>query len=259
MLIDSHCHLDRIDLTPYEQNFAKMLEQTQMAGVGHLLCVSINLHSYPAMRALVEDYPYISVSVGIHPNEAPEQIASVEALVKLAQDPKVVAIGETGLDNYRNPHNADWQQQRFRIHIQAARVCGKPLIIHSRQAAWDTLRILKEEKAAEVGGVFHCFSENWEVAQTALDLGFLLSFSGIVTFPKADDLRSVVQKTPLDRLLIETDSPYLAPVPHRGKSNEPKFVAVIAESVAKARAITTTALLDATAENFFRLFRPSSL
>ncbi|KOR31701.1 deoxyribonuclease [Achromatium sp. WMS3] len=257
MLIDSHCHLDRIDLTPYAQNFAQMMEQTRIAGVEHILCVAINLQNYPAMRTKIASSPDVSVSVGLHPNESPEHTITVDDLLKLAtEDSKVVAIGETGLDNYRMPKNTDRQQERFRIHIQAAKTCSKPLIIHTRQAAQDTLRILKEEQAADVGGVFHCFTENWDIAKAVLDLGFLLSFSGIITFPKAHDLRAVVKKVPLDRLLIETDSPYLTPVPYRGKSNEPKFVAIVAEQVAKIQDISVTRLIDSTAENFFQVFRP---
>jgi TatD DNase family protein len=257
MLIDSHCHLDRLDLKPYEGSFACMMEQTLAAGVGHMLCVSIDLESYPAMRERVAGYPQVSVSVGVHPNEQGRRDPSPEELVQLAGDPKNVAIGETGLDYYRSQGDLEWQRRRFRNHIEAARVCGKPLIVHSRDAADDTLRILREERAAEVGGVLHCFTGDWAMARAALDLGFYISFSGIVTFDNADDLREVARKLPIDRLLIETDSPYLTPVPHRGRPNEPRFVAAVAERVAGLRGMAPEDLVASTGEGFVRLFRPA--
>lgn len=259
MLIDSHCHLDRVDLTPYANSFSRMMSETATAGVEHLLCVSINLDTFPAMRTLVLKYPQVSISVGVHPNEKLPQAVSTDALLALAQDQKVVAIGETGLDYYRTADDAALQQQRFRTHIQAARTCNKPLIIHSRHASQDTLQILHEEHAAEIGGVLHCFTEDWPTAKAALDMGLYISFSGIVTFPKAANLREVVKLIPIDRLLIETDSPYLAPVPHRGKSNEPKFVAHVAKCIAEVRNITIESLITATGENFMRLFCTKAL
>jgi len=255
MLVDSHCHLDRVDLKPYAGDFRRLMDETCASGVGHMLCVSIDLEHYPQMRNLVEPYPQVSASVGVHPSERGCREPTPEALVELARDARNVAIGETGLDYYRSTGDLGWQHRRFRNHIAAARLCGKPLIVHTREAREDTLRILMEEDTRDVGGVLHCFTETWEMATAALDLGFYISFSGIVTFKAADDLRAVAAKVPLDRLLIETDSPYLAPVPHRGKSNEPRFVAAVAQCIAGLRGMSTEELVDLTRDNFFRLFK----
>lgn len=254
MLVDSHCHLDRVELAPYGNDFSAMMAAGRDAGLGHMLCVSIDLESYPAMLAQVEDYPEVSVSVGVHPNDRDRREPSVEELVDLASHPKNVAIGETGLDYYYGKGDMTWQRERFRVHIRAAREANKPLIIHSRDARDDTIAILREEGADAVGGVMHCFTETWEMAEAALALGFYISFSGIVTFKNAAALRDVAARVPLDRLLIETDSPYLAPVPHRGKSNEPRFVAHVAESVAALHHVSTDELVARSGENFFRLF-----
>lgn len=254
-MVDSHCHLDRVDLKPYAGEFPRLMEETHAAGVGHMLCVSIDLEHYPRMRALVAPYPQVSVSVGVHPSEQGRREPTPDELVALARDPRTVAIGETGLDYYRSQGDLGWQHQRFRNHIVAARSCGKPLIVHSREAREDMLRILTEEGARDAGGVLHCFTETWEMAKAALDLGFYISFSGIVTFKTADELRAVAKKVPLDRLLIETDSPYLAPVPHRGKPNEPGFVAAVAQCIAGLRGMSAEEIADLTRDNFFRLFR----
>lgn len=254
MLVDSHCHLDRLNLKRYEGNLDRLMEETRSAGVMHMLCVSIDLEHYPKMRSLVEPYAEVSVSVGVHPNEQQRRDPTAEELVELAADPRNVAIGETGLDYYRSEGDLDWQRQRFRTHIAAARACGKPLIIHTRDARADTLQILREEEAREVGGVLHCFTESWEMAKAALDLGFYISFSGILTFGSADDLRAVAAKVPLDRLLIETDAPYLTPVPHRGRPNEPRFVAQVAECLATVRGMDIQEIAAVSCENFFRLF-----
>jgi TatD DNase family protein len=254
MLVDSHCHLDRLDLTPYGGDFGALVEKTRGAGVGHMLCVCIDLEHYQAMRALVAPYDDISVSVGVHPNEKTGQDPDPDELAGKARESGVVAIGETGLDYFREEGDLEWQRKRFRNHIRAARQCRKPLIIHSRDAREDTLRLLREEKAEEVGGVMHCFTETWDMASAAMDLGFFISFSGIVTFRSADELRDVARRVPLDRLLIETDSPYLAPVPHRGKPNEPRYVSEVAQQVAELHGITPDELAIRTAENFFRLF-----
>ncbi len=259
MLIDSHCHLDRVSLKSYDKDFAAMMRATAESGVSHMLCVSIDLESYPKMLALVEDYDQVFVSVGVHPNESKRREPTVDELVLLAQHPKNVAIGETGLDYYRSQGELEWQQNRFRLHIQAARRAEKPLIIHTREAREDTIRILREEEAAQVGGVMHCFSENWEMAAQALDLGFYISFSGIVTFANAGDLREVARKVPLERMLIETDSPYLTPVPHRGKPNEPRFVRQVAECLAELRHLDIEDLSSITNENFRRLFSPRTV
>ncbi|MBK1645300.1 TatD family deoxyribonuclease [Thiocapsa imhoffii] len=265
MLVDSHCHLDRVDLSHHGGNFSRMMAASADAGVGHMLCVSIDLESYPSMRRLVDPYPQVDVSVGVHPNQAEGDEPSVAHLVALADDPRVVAIGETGLDYYRragsSPEDGDeaedwaWQRERFRCHVQAARHCGKPLIIHTRAAREDTVRVLREEGADAVGGVLHCFTETWEMAKAGLDLGFYVSFSGIITFKNAADLRAVARRVPDDRLLIETDSPYLAPVPHRGKPNEPRRLTHVAECLAELRGRSVPDLAALTGENYQRLFR----
>lgn len=255
MLVDSHCHLDRVNLKPYEGSFPGLMEATTAAGVEHMLCVSIDLEHYPKMRDLVELYPQVSVSVGVHPNERHRRDPAPDELIELAADPRNVAIGETGLDYYRSEGDLDWQQQRFRNHIAAARTCGKPLIVHTRDAREDTIAILREERACDVGGVLHCFTESWEMARQGLDLGFYISFSGIVTFGNADDLREVARKVPLDRILIETDCPYLTPVPHRGRPNEPKFVYHVAERIGEIRGIDFAEVAAVTRGNFFRLFK----
>ena len=254
MLVDSHCHLDRIDLTPYAGDFAALLAATRAAGVGHSLCVSIDLAAYPAMLALVEPHAEVSVSVGVHPNERDTVEPDPDTLVDLARHPKNVAIGETGLDYYHGKGDLEWQRERFRRHVAAARLAHKPLIIHSRDARADTLAILREERASEVGGVMHCFTEDWDTAARAMDLGFHISFSGILTFKSADELREVARRVPDDRLLVETDSPYLAPVPHRGKPNEPRHVVHVAALLAQLRGTDVETIAAVTTANFARLF-----
>lgn len=255
MLVDSHCHLDRVNLKPYGGDFQRLMEETAAAGVGHMLCVSIDLERYPGMRNLVEPYPQVSVSVGVHPNERRARDPTEDELVELAADPRNVAIGETGLDYFRSKGELAWQHRRFRKHIVVARACGKPLIVHTRDARDDTIRILREEGARDAGGVLHCFTETWEMAQQALDLGFYISFSGIVTFNTADDLRDVASRVPLESILIETDCPYLTPVPYRGKPNEPKFVSSVAQCIAALRGMSAEEVAAVTRDNFFRLFR----
>jgi TatD DNase family protein len=258
MYVDSHCHLDRVDLGRYQGDFSRMMTATAEAGVTRMLCVAIDLVHYPAMRALVDPYPQVAVSVGVHPNQLPDEEGHIEPgadlLVDLAQDPRVVAIGETGLDYFHGTGELDWQRERFRTHVAAARACGRPLIVHTRAARDDTIRLLKEERARDVGGVLHCFTESLEMARRGLDMGFYVSFSGIVTFRNAADLRDVARKVPMDRLLIETDSPYLAPVPHRGKPNEPRLVAHVATCVAEARGIPVEELAAVTSANYGSLF-----
>jgi TatD DNase family protein len=254
VLIDSHCHLDRVDLSPYQNDFSIFMQQTREAGVDRMLCVSIDLESYPDMLALVLPYEDISVSAGVHPNDFDRHEPSVDELLELASHPRNVAIGETGLDFFRSEGDVEWQRQRFRTHIQAAREAGKPLIIHTRDAREETLGIIKEEKAEQAGGVLHCFTENWDMASAALDMDFYISFSGIVTFKNAQELRDVAAKVPLEKMLIETDSPYLAPVPYRGKSNEPKYVRQVAETIAELRGMDAGDLATQTAQNYLRLF-----
>ena len=254
MLVDSHCHLDRVDLTPYGGDFSALMTATRESGISHMLCVSIDLESYPQMLQLVEAYPEVSVSVGVHPNEKDRREPTVEQLVELARHPKNVAIGETGLDYFHGDGDLEWQRRRFRTHVRAAHSAGKPLIIHTRDARDDTIAILREENAAECGGVMHCFTETWEMARAALDLDFYISFSGIVTFKNAAELREVASRVPLERLLIETDSPYLAPVPYRGKLNEPRYVVKVAEMLADLRGMSSDELIRCSHDNFFRLF-----
>jgi TatD DNase family protein len=255
MLVDSHCHLDFPDLAgKLDEVFAAMAAN----GVTHALCVGVNLEQLPAVLDLAEKHANLFASVGVHPDYEEVEEPSVERLVELARHPKVVAIGETGLDYFRIQGQPEWQKERFRNHIRAARACGKPLVVHTREAAADTLAILAEEGAKEAGGVMHCFTESWAVAQGALDLGFYISFSGIITFRSAEALREVARQVPLDRMLVETDSPYLAPVPHRGKTNQPAYVRHVAEEVARLHGVSVEEVGRVTSENFFRLFRGAS-
>ncbi|MGD8911477.1 MAG: TatD family hydrolase [Candidatus Thiodiazotropha sp.] len=254
MLVDSHCHLDRVALAPYDGDFARFMSNTLANGIDHLLCVSIDLESWPAMLALVADYPQISVSVGVHPNDKERHEPTVEELLNLARNDKVVAIGESGLDYFHGEGDLDWQRERFRQHIRAAKAATLPLIIHTRDARTDTIQIMLDEGADEVGGVMHCFTENWSMAKQALEMGFYISFSGIITFKNAAELREVVKQVPMDRILIETDSPYLAPVPHRGKSNQPIHVRHVAQSVADLKGVTLEAIAEQTSANFYRCF-----
>jgi TatD DNase family protein len=223
--------------------------------VSHALCVSVELASFPAVLALAEAHDNLYASVGVHPDYELDQEPTQADLVKLAQQAKVIAIGETGLDYYRLTGDLEWQRERFRTHIRASRESGKPLIIHTRSAAADTLRIMAEEKADEIGGVMHCFTESLDVARAAMDLGFFISFSGILTFKNATSIKEVAQSIPLDKILIETDSPYLAPAPHRGKTNQPAFVKHVAEEIAKLRNISVEEVGVATSQNFNRLFK----
>ncbi len=251
MLVDSHCHIDFPDLAGQLDSVFELMRENQ---VERALCVSVNLEDFPRVRKLAETNAHIYASVGVHPDH--EGVAAVTAgeLVALADHPKVVAIGETGLDYYRLTGDLEWQRERFRTHIRAARQCRKPLIIHMREAAADTLRIMREEGAAEVGGVMHCFTESWEVAQAAIELGFYISFSGIVTFKNAKTLKEVARRVPLENMLVETDAPYLAPIPHRGKTNQPGYVRHVAEEIARLKDVPLNQVAELTTENFFKLF-----
>jgi TatD DNase family protein len=255
-LVDSHCHLDFPELAG---DLPGLLGTMQKNRVGWALCAGVTLERFPEMLAIVKSQPNLFAAVGVHPDtetdgEEPAREADVETLVALAADPKVVAIGETGLDYYRLTGDLEWQRERFRTHIAAAKICGKPLIIHTRSASADTLRVLKEEGGDSVGGVFHCFTEDLDTARQALDLGFHISFSGIVTFKNALQIKAVAQSVPLDRLLVETDSPYLAPVPYRGKLNQPGYVLHVAEEIARLRELPLETVIETTTDNFFRLF-----
>ena len=232
-----------------------MVERMRAANVTHAMCISVTLPEWPSVVALSERHVNIYATAGVHPDYENIEEPSVADLLTRAQHPKVQAIGETGLDYYRLQGDLEWQRQRFRTHIRAARECGKPLVIHTRSASEDTLSIMREERADEVGGVMHCFTETWDVASAAMDLGFHISFSGIVSFKSAKDLRDVAQRVPLERMLIETDSPYLAPVPYRGKRNEPSFVPHVAAAIAAVRDIDVETVGRATSQNFFSLFR----
>ena len=258
MLVDSHCHLDLLDLSSFPGGLAGVLEAARAEDVTRFLCVSINLEHYPRMHALVERCAGVSVSVGVHPNEQGGQEPTVAELVELAARPGVVAIGETGLDYFRSEGDLEWQRERFRTHIRAAREAGKPLIVHSRDAADDTLAILREEGADEAGGVMHCFTGDREMARRAMDLNFHISFSGIVTFKSAQELMEVARRMPLERMLVETDCPYLAPVPHRGKPNQPAYVRYVAEHIAALRGESFERIASATTQNYLTLFHPAA-
>jgi TatD DNase family protein len=251
MFVDSHCHINFPDLADKLPEIFDLMAANQ---VSHALCISVELEKFPDIRTLAEAHPNVYASVGVHPDHEDCTEPTVDELVALADHPKVVAIGETGLDYFRLTGDLEWQRERFRTHIRAACACNKPLVIHTRAAAEDTLRIMREERAGEAGGVMHCFTESMSVAEAAIEQGFYISFSGIVTFKNARDLREVAAAIPLDRLLIETDSPYLAPVPHRGQTNQPGYVKHVAEEIARVRGMTAEAVGEASSRNFFRLF-----
>jgi len=251
MLVDTHCHLDFPELSG---DLDAVFELMRKNGVGRALCISVRLEDFPRVRALAEIHPHLYASVGVHPDYEGVHEPAVDELVRLADHPKVIAIGETGLDYYRLKGDLEWQRERFRIHIRAARASGKPLVIHTRSAAEDTLRIMREEHASEIGGVMHCFTESLEIAQAAIEMGFYISFSGIVTFKNAAALREVVRHVPLERILVETDSPYLAPMPFRGKTNQPGYVKYVAEEIARLKGAGVEEIARKTTDNFFNLF-----
>ncbi len=252
MLVDSHCHLNFPELA---ENIDAVRQSMQDEKITHALCVSVTLDKFPEVLALAENHDNFFASVGVHPDYENIQEPTVEELVKLANHPKVVAIGETGLDYFRLTGDLSWQRERFRTHIRAAIIADKPLIIHTRNAVEDTLSIMREEGIERAGGVLHCFTESLEMAMAAIEMGFYISFSGIVTFKNAKDLKEVAKQVPLDRILVETDSPYLAPVPFRGKTNQPAYVKHVAQEVADLRGISLEALAEATTANFFKLFK----
>jgi len=259
MLVDSHCHIDLMDYEKLGGDPETAVAYAHENGIGHMLCVSVNLEQYPNMLATISNMPKVFASVGVHPNEQDGLEPSVEKLVELADNPKVVAIGETGLDYFRSEGDLEWQRDRFRRHIEAAKQTGKPLIIHSREAKQDTIKLLQEENAQDIGGVMHCFAEDWQMAKQAMDLNFYISFSGIVTFKSATTLQDVAKRVPLDRMLVETDSPWLAPVPFRGKTNQPAYVKHVAESIAQLRGDSIDTITNATTDNFFRLFSTANV
>lgn len=250
-LVDSHCHLNFPD---FEGRIPDILQNAADNQIAHLLCIATSWENREAVLSLARNYEPISASVGIHPTTEGGYEPCVEELLRAADEPEIVAIGETGLDYFRSEGDLTWQRERFHRHIDVARQCQKPLIIHTRAAAADTMDTLREHRAREAGGVMHCFAEDWDIAQQALDIGFYISFSGIVTFKSAKAVQEVAQKAPLDRILVETDAPYLAPVPYRGKTNEPAYVRHTAEYVAELRGISLEELAEATTNNFYRLF-----
>lgn len=262
MLVDSHCHLNLLDLADFDNQLTVVMKNAHTEHVGHFLCVCVELDDYKTLCHIADNYPQVSISIGIHPNTDMDRELDANQLVDLAHNHKAcIAIGETGLDYYRviEPHAQQLQQQRFREHIRAAIVAQKPLIIHTRQAAEDTLRIMAEENAQTIGGVMHCFSESWDIAEQAMAMNFYISMSGIVTFKNATTLHEVAKRMPLDRLLIETDAPYLAPVPHRGKQNQPAFVKHVAEALSHLKQVSYDDIARHTTENFKRCFRLTTL
>lgn len=254
MLIDSHCHLDRLDLSRHEGQLEAALDAARQAGVSGFLNICIDLENFPKVLEIARAHDDIWCSVGVHPGTKEGEAPTVERLIELANDPKVVALGETGLDYYYGKGDEAGQQERFRAHLQAARQIRKPVIVHTRDAREDTLRIIREESDPDVGGVLHCFTESWEMAKAAMDENFYISFSGIVTFKNAVELKEVAKKVPLERMLVETDSPYLAPVPFRGKPNEPQWVRQVAEYVAELKGVSLEELAEVTSQNFKKLF-----
>lgn len=254
LLVDSHCHLDMLPPPEAEGGMDAYMRAARDNGVSHMLCVSVNMEDWPAMMDIVRRYENVYASVGVHPNHNEGAEPGIDELVAEARDEKIIAIGETGLDYFRSEGDLEWQRERFRRHIEASKQSGKPLIIHTREAREDTLALMREENARDAGGIMHCFAEDWETAKAALDMGFYISFSGIVTFKSARTLKDVAKQVPLDMMLVETDAPYLAPVPHRGKPNQPAYVRHVAEHIAELRGAGYHDIATATTENFFRLF-----
>ncbi|TEU21842.1 MAG: TatD family deoxyribonuclease [Gammaproteobacteria bacterium] len=252
-IIDSHCHIDRVDLDQFGGSMESMLAHAKELSVEEFLCVCIDLEHFDDVFSLAKAHDQIYASVGVHPVEQEGKDPSVEELLALADHEKIIAIGETGLDYFHiEKDTADWQRDRFRRHIAASNQSGKPMIIHTRDAKADTIEIMQQERAQ--AGVMHCFSEDWETAKAALDLGFYISFSGIITFKSAADLREVAKKVPADRLLVETDSPYLTPVPHRGRANSPAYTYYVAEKLAEIRGASVNDIAQTTTDNFKQLF-----
>jgi len=254
MFIDSHCHLDLIDPDQNGENLPELLNSARDNHVDAMLCVSVSLQRFPTMLSLIEPYAHVYASVGVHPTQECEKEPEIAELVALADNPKIVAIGETGLDYFHCKGDMEWQHERFRRHIEASKITGKPLIIHTREAKSETIKLMQDENAQDAGGVMHCFVEDWETAKAAMDMGFYISFSGIVTFKSAKDLKEIAKKVSLDRLLIETDSPYLAPVPKRGKTNQPAYVKHVAEYIAQLREMSTEEIARISTDNFYTLF-----
>jgi len=257
MLVDSHCHLDRLNLEHFGSDLAAAVKAATELGVSHMLCVGIDLKTFPGMMEIVKRFSNVYASVGVHPNEREGEEPTITRLVEASRDRDVVAIGETGLDYFRSTGDLEWHRQRFRTHIAAARQTELPLIIHTRDSMDDALCILEQEEAQDVGGVMHCFTGDWEDAKRALSLGFYISFSGIVTFSNARDIQEAAKYVPDDRLLVETDSPYLAPHPYRGKPNQPAWTRFVAEKLAELRQTNLESIAEITTGNFARPFKLS--
>ena len=249
--VDSHCHIDFPEL---KEKIPEILVEMAKQDVVAAVCIAVRNEEQANVLALAEKHPNIWATVGVHPDYQDCFEPSVQHLVDLACHPKVIAIGETGLDYFRLTGDLEWQRERFRTHIRAAKLARKPLVIHTRAAATDTLRLMREEGADTVGGILHCFTESIEVAEEAISMGFFISFSGIVTFKKARELHEIARRIPLQNILIETDAPYLAPTPHRGKTNQPAFVRHVAEEIARLRGVSLAEVAEITTQNFMRLF-----
>lgn len=257
MLIDSHCHLDRLNLDKHDGKLTNIIDTATARGVEAMLCVAISVENREAVLKIAEEYDHIVASVGVHPLDIEKGLANCEQLIEWSQHPKIVALGESGLDYYYSEDSKEVQKESFIRHLQAGSEAQLPVIVHTRKAKEDTLSLIKEHGNLESAGVLHCFTEDWDMAKRALDLNYYISISGIVTFKNAEELRDVVRKTPIERLLVETDSPYLAPIPYRGKPNQPAYVREVAEFVADLRNISYEELTRITAENFFKLFSKS--
>lgn len=254
MLIDSHCHLDRINLTPYPGGLTEAIAAANARGIQQMLCIGISLSNIQTVIDIAQAHACVVASVGVHPCDVKEGAATEAQLLHWAAQPKVVALGETGLDYHYETESKALQHQSFALHLAVGKQMGLPVVVHTREARADTLALIKEHGSLESSGVLHCFTEDWEMAKAALDLNYYISISGIVTFKNAEQIRDVVRKLPIDRLLVETDSPYLAPIPYRGKPNEPKYVREVAQFIADVRGIPLEALAEHTTNNFYRLF-----
>ena len=255
MFVDSHCHLHLIDYDTLKSSMLEVISAAKENQIEQMLCVATHIDQAEILAEISQEYACVKTSIGLHPNEEIANEPTVETYLSLQEDSSIIAIGETGLDYYRLTGEPTLQQERLRRQIEVAKICQKPLIIHTRQAKADTIEILRKENAREVGGVLHCFTEDWEMAKAGMDLGFYISLSGIVTFKNAVELQDVAKKMPLDRLLIETDSPYLAPVPKRGKTNQPAYVKHVAEFLAKLRGDSVDNIAQQTTDNYYRLFQ----
>ena len=254
LLVDSHCHLDKLDLASCGGSVGAALDAARAAGVGRVLCIALHPDNIPAVLQLARDFPSVSATVGVHPLHVSQTPVDPARLRQWAEDTEVVAIGETGLDYYYAPESREAQRVSFAQHLALAAELGLPVVVHTRDAREDTLELIRDHGSIEHGGVLHCFTESWEMASQALDLNYWISISGIVTFKGADNLHSIVRKLPLDRMLVETDSPYLAPVPYRGRSNQPAYVLAVAQAIAEIRGLTLEQVVAATTSNYHRLF-----